>query len=241
MGRLFDQIILKWNYRLIRKFSVCWVPDWPGEISLAGRLSHPTRKPPFLVVYIGILSRFSHLPGEPEKNSLLVLISGPEPQRRKFENLILPQLLNLSMKCTVLRGLPGNKSAAPIYKDHIRIFDHLPADKLNALLNSSELILTRSGYSSIMDLVQSGKNGILVPTPGQAEQEYLGVHLQKMNWMVSFREKNFNLNEAIKQLRSSNPGIPPKDENRLDIVITELLKICESAAYSNQRRPRQII
>jgi UDP:flavonoid glycosyltransferase YjiC (YdhE family) len=236
MGSLSDQVIKKWNYRLIKKFSVCWIPDWQGKISLAGKLSQPSGRPPFLVNYIGVLSRFRRLDTEPEKNSLLVLISGPEPQRTDFENLILLQVRNLSMKCTVVRGLPGNNTAALMNGDHIRIYDHLPSVELNVLLNNSEIIVTRSGYSSIMDLVQLGRNGIVIPTTGQPEQEYLGIHLQKMKLAVSFPEKNFNLKEAIQQLQTSNLSIPPAYDNRLEEVVAQLITTCKTAGHSNQSR-----
>ncbi len=225
MGWVFDRSIMRWNYRLIGKFSVCWVPDWPGEISLAGGLSHPAKKPPFPLVYIGILSRFSLLLKKTEKNSLLVLLSGPEPQRTQFEECLLPQLQNLDMRCTVVRGLPGNLTApSSVSVDHIRIIDHLPADELNVLLNASELILTRSGYSSIMDLIRLERNAILVPTPGQTEQEYLGVHLQEMNWMINVSQKNFNIIEAIQKFRQCRLRLPPNEEPILEKVIGELIK-----------------
>ena len=76
-------------------------------------------------------------------------------------------------------------------------------------MNASDLILTRSGYSSIMDLVQLGKNAILVPTPGQTEQEYLGHHLQEMNWMLTIPQKNFNLKKAIQKFQASKLTLPP--------------------------------
>lgn len=237
MGSIVDRIITKWNFRLIRKFSVCWVPDWPGKISMAGRLSHPSKKPPFPIIYIGILSRFKSLHEKTVKNTLLVLFSGPEPQRTQFEDCILPQLPMLSMQCTVVRGLPGTKAAGPISVDHIRIIDHLPADELNVLLNASELILTRSGYSSIMDLVQSGRNGILVPTPGQTEQEYLGVHLQEMKWMLVVPQENFDLKKAILRFQESQLTIPQMKEPVLGKVIGELIHHCINARHSASNLP----
>jgi len=226
LGVIFNWIIMKWNYRLIRKFSACWVPDWPGEISLAGNLSHPSQNPPIPITYIGILSRLKPSQEEPEKNSLLVLLSGPEPQRTLFEKSMLAQLADLSIKCTMVRGLPGLESPGSKAMDHIYIINHLPAEELNVLLNVSELILTRSGYSSIMDLVQLGKQAILIPTPGQAEQEYLGHHLREMKWMLSVPQKNFNLKKAIQLFRTSSLTWPPVQEPVLRKVVEELIDHC---------------
>ena len=229
LGSLVNHFILKWNYSFIRKFSACWIPDWPGAISLAGKLSHPTTKPPVPTRYVGILSRLKPFPVKPEKNTLLILISGPEPQRTDFEKCVLSQLENLFLQCTVVRGLPGMASPGSISTDGIHIVNHLPAEELNVLMNASDLIVTRSGYSSIMDLVQLARNGILVPTPGQAEQEYLGNHMQEMNWMVCVPQKNFNLKKAILKFRGSILTLPQKEEPQLGNVVEELISHCNNA------------
>jgi UDP:flavonoid glycosyltransferase YjiC (YdhE family) len=226
LGPFFDRIILKWHYRLIRKFSACWIPDWPGDFSLAGRLSHPEISLPVPYHYIGLLSRFKPMQENVEKNTLLILLSGPEPQRTRFEKSILIQLEHLNLKCTMVRGLPAKNPSASLQLDGIQIFDHLPAEKLNVLMNSSDLILTRSGYSSIMDLVQLGKNAILVPTSGQTEQEYLGKHMQEMNWMFNVPEKQFNLRKAIQQFQVSMLTTPKLPEAVLENVIEELINKC---------------
>ena len=236
MGPMVDRIIMKWNYRLIGNFSVCWVPDWPGEISLSGRLSHPSKQPPFPLVFIGILSRFSPLSGKSEKNTLLVLLSGPEPQRTQFEDCILPQLKNLSLQCTVVRGLPGTTNVDAASTDHIRIIDHLRADELNVLLSASEFIITRSGYSTIMDLVRLGKNALLVPTPGQTEQEYLGIHLQEMQWMLSFQQKNFDIEKAIQQFRASRFTKPHEEKPELEKAVEGLINHCNVTKSFSVRR-----
>jgi UDP:flavonoid glycosyltransferase YjiC (YdhE family) len=238
LGSLVNRFIMKWNYRLIRKFSVCWIPDWPEGISLAGKLSHPTTKPPVPARYVGILSRLKPFPPKPEKNTLLVLLSGPEPQRTDFEKCVLSQLEYLSLQCTVVRGLPGIASPGSISTDAVHIVNHLPAEQLNVLMNASDLIITRSGYSSIMDLVQLGRNAILVPTTGQAEQEYLGNHMQEMNWMVCVPQKNFNLKKAIQKFRSSNLTLPQKEEPLLGKAVEELINQCNSVKRSAFRLPR---
>jgi UDP-N-acetylglucosamine transferase subunit ALG13 len=225
LGSLFDQLLLKWNYRFIRKFSLCWVPDWPGEVSLAGKLSHPSGTAPFPIVYIGPLSRILPMPVEVEKNSLLILISGPEPHRSEFEKIIFNQLAHQSWKCTVVRGLPGYGQPAPHFREGIRVVNHLPSAALNRIMCSSEIIITRSGYSSIMDLVQLGKKAILVPTPGQTEQEYLGYRLEQMQWMLAVPQKNFSLNTAIDHFKSRDFVLPVLPKPVLGKVIAELLPV----------------
>ena len=96
----------------------------------------------------------------------------------------------------------------PFIRDGIRIWNHLPSDALNELLNNSDYIVTRSGYSTIMDLLTVKKNAILVPTPGQTEQEYLGHYLHEKKWMYSVSQKNFNLQEAINAFEKAELVIP---------------------------------
>ena len=232
LGLLVNRFIMKWNYKLIRKFSACWIPDWAGEISLAGELSHPATTLPVPASYVGILSRLKPFPVKREKNTLLVLLSGPEPQRTEFEKCVLRELKNSSLRCTLVRGLPDIKSPGSISTNGIYIVNHLQAEELNVLMNASDLIITRSGYSGIMDLVQLGRNAILVPTPGQAEQEYLGNHMEEMNWMVCVSQKNFNLKKAIQNFRARKLTLPqkqePPEESLLGKVVAELIKHCNS-------------
>lgn len=50
---------------------------------------------------------------------------------------------------------------------------------LETTINSSKLIISRSGYTTIMDLAKLNKRAIFIPTPGQYEQLYLADILSK--------------------------------------------------------------
>ena len=228
LGSFFDKLLLRWNYRLIQQFSVCWVPDWLGSPSLAGELSHPQRKPRLPTQYIGILSRIKPVPAKITINPLLILLSGPEPQRSQLENIIFSQLAGLTISCIVLRGLPDSSRPAPYIRDGVQVFNHLASAELNQWLRSSDIILTRSGYSSIMDMVQLRKNAILVPTPGQTEQEYLGKHLHELKWMFTVPQRKFNLVKAIKEYKEAALTIPELPQPVLDKVVGELLTDLEN-------------
>ena len=103
-GRWADSKLLKWNYAFIEKFSACWIPDVEGDWSIGGLLSHPSKLPSIPVKYIGTLSRFYISEKKHQKNPLLILISGPEPQRTEFENILFSQLSNLTLNTVVVRG-----------------------------------------------------------------------------------------------------------------------------------------
>ena len=223
-GRWINRRILKWNYALIEKFSSCWIPDLAGKFSVAGQLSHPTRLPAMPVKYIGILSRFHATEKNIQNNTLLILLSGPEPQRSELENILFSQLANSTINTIVVRGLPGSDLSIPYIRQGVQIWNHLSSNALNELLNNSEYIVTRSGYSTVMDLLTVKKNAILVPTPGQTEQEYLGYYLHEKKWMFTVEQKNFNLEKAMNTFRNSELILPDIPDTNLHDVIGEFLR-----------------
>ena len=124
----------------------------------------------------------------------------------------------------MVRGLPAAGHTVPFIREGIKIFNHLPAAELNGLLNESEFIVARSGYSTIMDLLKLKKNAILVPTPGQPEQEYLGVYMNEKKWMFCVPQKNFSLEASLNIFQKREMILPELMENRLKNVIEEFLK-----------------
>lgn len=187
-----DRIVQKIHYRFINKFSECWVPDAAGKINLAGDLSHPALMPKTPVTYLGPLSRF-----EQKEAALLydlcILLSGPEPQRTVFEKIVVRELDTCKGNNILIRGLPGKGSVYEPAGPNFEIKHHLAANELCTVLQQSKLIVCRSGYTTIMDLVKLEKNAILVPTPGQTEQEYLADYLQEKGFFYSIEQEKFSL------------------------------------------------
>lgn len=197
LGRLAEHLVQRWNYHYIERFGECWVPDVEQEDGLAGELSHPSKMPAIAVRYLGPLSRFNKTGEGEEERHLLVLLSGPEPQRSIFEQIILSQLPAYTGTVTLVRGLPGKNETLPS-TGRVTCYNHLPAEALAKEMERASLVLSRSGYSTIMDLVAIGKKSILVPTPGQTEQEYLAEHLEKKGMAPSMNQRKFVLSEALK-------------------------------------------
>lgn len=171
-----ERILQRINYNYINKYNSCWVPDVAGELNAAGVLSHPAILPRIKVHYIGLLSRFQLQPVE-KKYDYCILLSGPEPQRTLLENTLLEGLSKTEGKILFVRGKPGNKEI-PNTAPHIEIKNHLPGSELAQALMQSEYIISRSGYTTVMELLSLQKKSILIPTPGQTEQEYLAKKLQ---------------------------------------------------------------
>jgi UDP-N-acetylglucosamine transferase subunit ALG13 len=197
-GRLADNVSRKFLCKLINRFSVCWVPDFENH-SLAGLLSHPQTFPSIPVQYIGPLSRFTSCEHREEKKfDLLVLISGPEPQRTLFEKIMLAQCVELhDMKIAVVRGLPSARTT--LESSCVQIFNHLDTGGLNQLICESEIVACRSGYTTIMDMMKLKKKMIVIPTPGQPEQEYLARYLSQHRYALAFAQHEFNLRSALEK------------------------------------------
>ena len=183
------------HYYFIKKYQHCWVPDFEKE-ELAGKLSHP-KKMPENVSYIGALSRFEILPGTDKIYDVLIMISGPEPQRSIFEEIILSSVNDLPGTFFIVRGLPSTPGSISPPNDHIKIENHLDAFSLNKVLQQSKLVVSRSGYTTVMDLIKLGSKAILVPTPGQTEQEYLAKYLLSKGYFYSVSQERFSLKEEI--------------------------------------------
>jgi uncharacterized protein (TIGR00661 family) len=195
-GTTADRLVQNRLFRLINRFTECWVPDYPSEPSLAGALSHPVHMPGIPVRYIGPLSRLQ--PMKPKESvQLLVLLSGPEPQRTILESIVLKQWEeNPGDSMVMVRGLPGHSGPAPQIS-RARIYNHLSSMELSQEVANSQLILCRSGYSSVMDLLPLGKKCIMVPTPGQTEQEYLAKHLSRQGRISSFNQGDLEISRIL--------------------------------------------
>jgi uncharacterized protein (TIGR00661 family) len=198
-----ENIAQKIHYHFINKFKACWVPDVIGEFNLAGSLSHPSILPKVPVTYLGPLSRLEKKEKE-SKYDLCIILSGPEPQRTVFEKIILKGLLNMKGTVYMVRGLPGKAEIPELNNLSLEIKNHLPADELSNIIQQSKMVIGRCGYSTVMDLVKLQKKAILVPTPGQTEQEYLGIYLQKQKLFYCVDQDSFLLPEVIKKADASD-------------------------------------
>jgi len=219
-GHFGDRLIRRFTHSMIRKFDECWVPDFENGFTLAGRLSHPVLKPAFPVRYIGPLSRFERCAGlgnglhsstanglhSSTSNGLhsstatqpyiLVILSGPEPQRSKLEEIMLAQLVKIDSDSIVIRGLPHSTESISA-SSKMRIINFAGAAELNKLICNAYVVISRSGYTTVMDLLKLQKKAILIPTPGQPEQEYLGRYLSRLQLAVMANQETLNLREEL--------------------------------------------
>lgn len=229
LGAAADWLLHVVNYAYIRRFSVCWVPDVEGVENLAGRLSHPRKMPPISVRYIGWLSRLEVV-REGMAYDLLILLSGLEPQRTILEELLVGQLASAGLNRVVLvRGLPksGPAAQAPAGAAYapagVVVYDHLPARELARVICHSNLVLARSGYSTVMDLARLGKKAIYIPTPGQPEQEYLGRYLEEKGRGICEQQRGFTLTRALENAKALKDRDPATRNEVLRAEIERIL------------------
>lgn len=181
----------EWSVRWwARKFSEIWVPDWQGDHSLSGGMANwKYTRPP--VYYLGPLSRFElHVRSTDKKEfDVIVILSGPEPMRTQLEVAVDKQLKGIPGKHILIRGTRESAPAELAHPPYTR-FDLLAADELNRLVALSTMQISRSGYSTVMDLTYSGIPALMIPTPGQIEQEFLAEYLWgKGPWLFQSQDK----------------------------------------------------
>jgi uncharacterized protein (TIGR00661 family) len=183
-------ISTKLHLKFIKKFNECWIPDFKGTPNLSGKLGHINTKD-IPVKYIGPLSRFSK-EDKIVKNDLIVLLSGPEPQRALLEEKLLEELKSFKGKVLFIRGVVEEHQTVE-KSGHLTIYNFMTSKLLEKSLNESNLIISRSGYTTIMDLTKLEKRAFFIPTPGQFEQEYLADKLDKEGLVPSCKQKDFKL------------------------------------------------
>ncbi|OUR94657.1 glycosyltransferase [Flavobacteriales bacterium 34_180_T64] len=183
--------------KIIKKFDECWIPDYSGDINLSGKLGHPITSD-INLKYIGPLSRFKKQKYNSEFD-VLVLISGPEPQRSLLQEKLLEAFENYDGEVLFVHGLVEKKQLIT-RKKHITSYNFMTSLDLEKAIQKSKIVVSRSGYTSIMDLAKMKKDCYFIPTPGQFEQEYLANRLKDQHIVPSCNQNEFTL-EKLKEIK----------------------------------------
>jgi spore coat polysaccharide biosynthesis predicted glycosyltransferase SpsG len=209
---------------VIKKYSFCFIPDLEGGMNLSGKLSHGFNLP-VNTRYIGILSRLSGNENMIHAHSgkCTAILSGPEPQRSILKNKLVKIFLSLGKPSAILEGKPENGVGSDSL-NNIVFYNHLPENETIKLLYESDIIVTRSGYTTIMELVSLGLSALLIPTPGQTEQEYLAEYLVQKGWFTSVTQRDLNKKHIVPSaLVKVADGIIEESRRLLDKALMELL------------------
>lgn len=188
----------KMHQQIIKKFSQCWVPDVETKPNLTGKLGH-LENPDKNIKYIGPLSRL-HKRNVEKKFDLMVILSGPEPQRGMLEEKLKKEMPLYDGNVIFIKGKIENEQKTEEI-GNVKYYNFMTTDELETAFNESEMVLCRSGYTTIMDLAQLGKKAFFIPTPGQYEQEYLAKKLQKEGLVPFSKQNDFKI-EKLSQIDS---------------------------------------
>lgn len=185
----------KMHQHIIKKFDECWIPDLEDEPNLSGKLGH-LEQPIIPMKYLGVVSRFNKLNIE-KVYDLMVLLSGPEPQRSMLEEYLLEELINYNGKVLFVKGNVESKQNIVI-KNNITIINFMQTKELETAINQSDIILSRSGYTTVLDLAKLEKKAFFIPTPGQFEQEYLAERLDEKGIIPYCSQDKFTINQLAR-------------------------------------------
>lgn len=218
-----ESMVAKYNHYFIQKFDQCWIPDHATEPSLAGKLAQQTTLKNRH--YIGPLSRMSRVIKKATKQDVIAVLSGPEPQRTYLEEQIIRQAKELPYQFLIVGGKPKTMQKKQLTAN-IQWQSFMNAEALQLAIAESNIVLARSGYSTVMDLVAMGcQRVLLIPTPGQTEQEYLATRLAEKGFFLTENQGTLNLERAIKLL-SQKTSIPFMESSgkELERAISNCLK-----------------
>jgi len=195
--------VLEWvANRVLRlaltKFDNVWVPDAQGTPNLSGKLSHFQEPLSSRVQFIGPLTRLQKYERSQEYD-VAVVLSGPEPQRSILEQRLLEQAMTLPRKFIFIQGKTQSREHYFV-SENVEVVSYLTSKDLNDVLLASKVLICRSGYSSIMDLTALGKKALLIPTPGQTEQEYLAQYLAEQQLFLSQHQDAIDLESGLNGL-----------------------------------------
>jgi len=180
----------KMHQHIIKKFKECWVPDLKANPNLSGKLGH-LKNTSLPIKYIGSISRLSKKE-LPKKYDLMVILSGPEPQRTLLEEKLMEELASYNKPILFIRGKIENQQTITKQK-HLTVCNFMNSKELEIAFNESDLIIARSGYTTIMDLAKLEKKAFFIPTPGQYEQEYLAKRFEKLKMIPYSTQKEFTV------------------------------------------------
>lgn len=217
--RRFEPLSEWFNRSYFRNYRRVFIPDEKGEVNLSGSLSHGSEfanNPK--ITYTGILADLEGC--EPEIYSdYLFVISGPEPQRTIFEKKIIEQSKKLEGKKIVVRGV--TESDEMYSADSTEIYSSVKRNKLTAMIKGAKTIISRPGYSTVMELVCYDKKALLIPTPGQTEQEYLARYYKTKGYFSYISQDEMELDRDLVDLKDND--IPEFVPNKISGIVNEIV------------------
>jgi len=177
--RLASDLISRANYHWLRDAAKIFVPDFPLPDSISrenmdvppevlSRLSFTgpvSRKAPEDIPDVDHIRRRY---GFGDDLFVYAAVSGPGRSRAPIIEALKKVLPGFRRKSLIVRGEPGNASAEWL-DEWVNIRGW--ADDRYELLKACDVVVSRPGLTTISEILRFGKPCVLIPTPGQSEQE----------------------------------------------------------------------
>lgn len=201
------------NILALKKFDMLLIPDYAGDkLNLAGKLSHSRVLCRCRHRYIGVLSSYRHS-GEQQDIDFLFVISGYLLEHKEsFVRNLLEEATDLPGKKVFMLGNAGSdETEYQRYQcENLRIHAVAAGQMRQNLFNRAHVVISRAGYTTIMDLVEHNKRALIIPTPNQTEQEYLATYLARQNYYVTRTQRDrFDLSQALQECEQTKPFKAP--------------------------------
>lgn len=187
-----EPIVNRFNHAQLKNFDGVWCPANDATFPKALLKGHDKLN----LTFIGFLSRMKYVDAE-KKYKIVAICSGPEPQRGLLEEELAKQLSKLDVPTVLVAGRVEESETREL-NGQLTIVNYMGSEELNKLIMQSEIIVARSGYSTVMDLMRTGTKAILIPTAGQTEQEYIAAELMAQKAAYSVPQQQLDLKKALK-------------------------------------------
>lgn len=225
-------ILFKLHWQYMKRFDQLWVPDVEGEDNLTGKLVPRQVRSMESVRFIGPLSHLAAYEDNgttewPSSIAVLIILSGLEPQRSLLEEKLRKEVENLDQDVIMVQGLSGKIRRTKTGK--LTTISFLGSNDLAILCRRADVVISRIGYSSLMDVSALGKQRLLfIPTPGQTEQIYLAQRIMKQKKAFVQQQDKLDLGQAFEQFSSFTgfPGSHSSDKllkNGLDKLLARIV------------------
>jgi uncharacterized protein (TIGR00661 family) len=216
--------VRKANESMMNRFDRIWIPDFPGNQSMAGELvSFGKIAVGGAIDYVGTLSRFKRPSKREIRFNVVAVCSGPEPQRSLLEELLIRELEESKLTFLLVRGVMTD-APEKLCGENGLIVNFLTTEQLGHALADSDIVVCRSGYSSIMDLAALACKAVFIPTPGQTEQEYLAARLEEKRVAFYMQQDRFSLRIALQNSSEYTGFTGREDQDLLNNAIDKLLE-----------------
>jgi hypothetical protein len=215
------------NVAALRKFDCVFIPDYPyPSINLAGHLAHTLYLHRCRHRYVGILSSYHHIDLVQDIDYLFVISGYLLEHKAGFIRNLLQQAADLPGYKVFILGAASADSAAydPYRRDDLVIHAMASGEARQLLFNRARCVVSRSGYTTVMDLVEHDKPALLIPTPNQTEQEYLAYYLSSHGFYATrSQEVMFDLATALDECEKSRLFEPPwRTEASVHRIVEEI-------------------